>query len=232
MKKKLKIGVVFGGPSSEHDVSVNSGKNIFQNLDKNKYTPVAIKISKTGNWLIPFIQKVKKVDVVFLALHGKFGEDGKIQAILDTLKIPYTGSGVQASSIAMDKTATSRILSDLKLNTPKTQLIKSEKEQIDIKLPFVVKPNSSGSSVGISIVKSKKEISKALRIAFKEDREVLIEEYIRGTELTCGVLGNTERSVIALPVAEVRVVGVFLIIKQSIMINAHKKFALLQFQKC
>jgi D-alanine-D-alanine ligase len=81
MQKKLKVGVVFGGPSSEHEVSLNSGKNVLRNLDTKKYTAIAIKIPKKVNWLIPFIQKVKKVDVAFLALHGRFGEDGKIQAI-------------------------------------------------------------------------------------------------------------------------------------------------------
>lgn len=204
MQKKLKVGVVYGGPSSEYKVSVNSGMNVLRYLDKKKYVSVALQIPKRGDWLVPFIKKIKKVDVAFLALHGRFGEDGKIQAVLDALRILYTGSGVRASSIAMDKAATYQMLSCARLHFPKSQLLRSKKQEIKIGFPVVVKPNASGSSIGVSIVKNKKALKRALTKAFREDHEVLLEQYISGKEFTCGVLGNSKKDIKALPVVEIR----------------------------
>lgn len=209
MRKKLKVGVVFGGPSSEHEVSLNTGKEVLHNVDLKKYSPVGIKIPKKGNWLVSFIHQVKKIDVVFLALHGQFGEDGKIQAILETLHISYTGSGVLASSIAMDKIATYQLLESKGINTPKFQILNSAKDKARFGFPCVVKPNSSGSSVGVFIVKNKKELAVALTVARKESDRVIIEEYVRGMEYACGVLGNTGKKVTALPVIEIRPAGTF-----------------------
>jgi D-alanine-D-alanine ligase len=188
---------------------VNTGKQVLNSLDVKKYIPIAIKIPKKGNRLIPFIQKIKKVDVAFLALHGQFGEDGKIQAILETLHIPYTGSGVNASSIAMDKIATYRFLESKVIRTPMFQVLGKAKDKIKFVFPFVVKPNSSGSSVGVFIVKNKKELATALWAAFRESDKVIIEEYIRGTEYACGVLGNAGKKVKALPVIEIRPAATF-----------------------
>lgn len=209
MQKKLKVGVVFGGPSSEHEVSLKTGNQVLHSLDQKKWIPIAIKIPKKGHWLLPFIKKVKKVDVVFLALHGQFGEDGKVQAILETLRIPYTGSGVSASSIAMDKILTYRYLESTRLRTPKYQILNSKKDFIKTHFPFVVKPSTAGSSVGICIIKNKREVAGALKAAFKESDHVLIEEYIKGTEYTCGVLGNNDKEIKALPIIEIRPAGSF-----------------------
>lgn len=209
MKKKLKVGVVFGGPSSEHDISVKTGKQVVSCLDIKKYVPIAIKIPKKGDWLIPFIKKIKKVDVAFLALHGQFGEDGKIQAILDSIHIPYTGSGVLASSIAMDKFSTFRMLANEHILFPHTKLLRSKNDPMTLPLPLVVKPNASGSSIGVSLVKTKSELDQALQKAFREDRDVLVEEYIQGREFTCAVLGNSVKDSRALPVAEIKVATSF-----------------------
>ena len=211
----MKIGVLMGGPSSEHEVSLATGQNVMEYLDGSKYEPVSVKIAKTGVWFSggkPSTpdKVLKSCDFVFNALHGYYGEDGKIQALLDHNKIRYTGSGVAASAIAMDKFYSREIFKLAGLNVPKTlKLLKGENYSARlqffinkiIRLPVVVKPCSNGSSVGVQIAEDQMTLGKAIAAAFKLDKEVLVEELIRGRELTCGVLDNFEGG--ALPVTEI-----------------------------
>lgn len=218
MTKKLKIGVLMGGPSSEHEVSLATGQNILENLDKTKYEPVVVKISKASKWFLsgkPTSQgdALTGCDVVFNALHGTFGEDGKVQGILEHAGIKYTGSGIAGSAIAMDKFHSRELFKLAGLNTPKTLKLKKGENYMArvsffvnkiVKLPVVIKPCSNGSSVGVQIVDDLSKLEKAVVAAFKLDKFVLVEEFIRGRELTCGVLENFgNESIAALPVTEI-----------------------------
>jgi D-alanine-D-alanine ligase len=213
--KLMKIGVIMGGPSSEHEVSLATGQNVLESLDRSKYEPLAVKITKTGQWFLngklASPEKIlQSCDAVFNALHGYYGEDGKIQALLDHGKIKYTGSGVAASAIAMDKFHSRELFKLAGLNVPKTlKLSKKENYSARLnffinkitKLPVVVKPCSNGSSVGVAIVEDAIALDKAITAAFRLDKEVLVEEFIKGRELTCGVLDKLEGG--ALPVTEI-----------------------------
>ena len=151
-------------------------------------------ISKKGKWSI---NALNGVDVVFNDLHGEYGEDGRIQGLLDCFKVPYTGSGVLASALVMDKIKSYEIFKLHGLNVPKeTTLKKGEK--------VVVKPSCLGSSVGISIVDNQKDLKKAIKKATEKCDTVIIEEYIDGKELTCGILENAKgQKYLALPVTEI-----------------------------
>lgn len=188
-----KVALLLGGISSEREISLKTGLEVYKALKflgykVKKIDPAEddyIKILKNGNF-----------DVVFIALHGKFGEDGKIQSFLEMIDLPYTGSSSFASALCMHKGIAKLLFSYNKINTPEYKLITPEKitEFQEIKkllgLPFVVKPCQEGSSIGVSIVKSESEYRVALDLAFSKDREVLIEKYIKGKEITVGFLGN------------------------------------------
>jgi len=178
---KLRVGVLMGGDSCEREVSLMSGKEIIKNLDTKKYEVVEIVIPQD-------LAKVKEVDMAFLALHGKGGEDGVIQGYLETLGIKYTGCGVLASAIGMNKKFFKWVMEHNNILMPKTVS----------KAPCVVKPNCGGSSVGVSIVENENELSDAIELAKKYDSEIIIEEYIEGIEVSCGILGNE-----VLPVIEI-----------------------------
>lgn len=216
---KLKIGVLMGGPSSEHEVSLETGRKVMEHLDDNKYEIKLIKISKEGDWYadgakIMAETLLHNMDLAFIAMHGEYGEDGQIQTVLEQYEKPYTGSGIFASQIAIDKSQSKRLFQSHGFLTPKSVLLKyGEKgflrkfENVSKNGPWVVKPCSRGSSVGTSIVGNKKDIFDAVHKAFEYDSQVLVEEYIGGREFTCGVLENypsqTDRKYFALPVTEI-----------------------------
>jgi len=171
-----------GGESSEREVSLMTGREMIKNLDRNKYEVVSIDLPKD-------LEKIdRRIDLALIALHGKGGEDGVIQGYLESLGIRYTGCGVLASAIGMDKKIFRDLMRAYKLLMPKLVL----------KAPCVVKPVNGGSSVGVSIVKKDNELENAISNAKKHDSEVIIEEYLRGMEVSCGVLGNE-----VLPVIEI-----------------------------
>ncbi len=218
MVKKLKVGVLMGGPSSEHEVSLLTGQNVIDNLNRAKYEPVAIKISKKKEWFLGNRKMTEpkvlaSCDIVFNALHGTFGEDGRIQALMEYYGRPYTGSGITASALAMDKLRSREIFKLAGLKVPNTLKIRrGENNHALLNLfvnkvtsfPVVVKPCSNGSSVGVQIVSNSDELNSAIKAAFKYDKKVLIEEFIKGREVTCGVLENFEgKAVSALPVTEI-----------------------------
>lgn len=147
----------------------------------------------------------QKIDICFLALHGPFGEDGTIQAVLEFLQIPYTGSGILASALGMDKLKSRQIFAQAGLNVPKTFVLdpKTSRKSIirKIKFPLVIKPNNQGSSVGVYIVHKKKDLEKAIGKARKFGKTVLIEEYIKGLEITCGIVDTNGPQ--PLPIVEI-----------------------------
>lgn len=200
--KKIKVVVIMGGLSSEYEVSIMSGKEIAKNLDKNKYLVYPIVIDKKGGGL----EKIAKIkpDVAFLALHGKFGEDGKIQGYLESLGIKHTGSGILASAIGMNKIIFRKIVEKNNILSPKYIVVdkKNSSAKPPFKPPYFVKPFDGGSSVGVSLAPNLKELPKAIAIALKYSDMALIEKYIKGTEVSCGVLGNENPK--ALPVIEIR----------------------------
>ena len=191
--KKLKIGVLFGGKSAEHEVSLQSAENIINSLDKNKYEIVSIKISKTGEF---DFAKLEKVDVIFPALHGPFGEDGIMQGVFREMGKPFVGAGVLGSAVGMDKDVMKRLLLQAGIPIGKFVVLRNHEKynfakiKKQLGLPMFVKPANMGSSVGVSKVKNEADFKKAISQAFLFDSKILIEEFIDGRELECSVLGN------------------------------------------
>ena len=177
-----------GGISSERDISLNTGKEIIANLNKEKYQVVPIVIDKKED----VFSKAKDLDFALLALHGKFGEDGTVQAVLQTMNIPYSGCGPLSSAVCMDKDMTKKALKASGINTAKWVMV-NKGEEIDfqaiesIGYPLVVKPNSGGSSVATGIVRDREELTNLINEAVKYDNEVMVEEYIKGDEITCPI---------------------------------------------
>lgn len=195
---KKKIGVLMGGLSAERDVSMRSGLAIYQNLQELGYDVVPVDV---GRDVVELLKK-EKIKFAFLALHGGAGENGAIQGMLDVLGIAYTGSGVLASALAMDKEASKKIFSYHGLHVSPFVIVSrhagsgrgpalaSEMPAIDFPLPWVVKPCTEGSSIGVSIVKKESDLKGSLDEAFKFGHRVLVEKFIKGRELHIGVLGD------------------------------------------
>jgi len=192
-RKKLKIGVLFGGKSAEHDVSLVSAKNVINALDKNKYQITPIKISRDGKFNLAI---VKNFDVIFPALHGPFGEDGSMQGLLKIAGVPFVGPGVLGSAVGMDKDVMKRLLRDADIPIGKFltfyagEKINFNKVKKELGLPLFIKPANMGSSVGINKVKNEKEFQNGVKEAFKYDTKIVVEENIVGREIECAVLGN------------------------------------------
>jgi len=197
---KKKILVLCGGSSNERVISLDTGKQVASELKKNRYI---VETCEPGNALLKNINLFKP-DIIFNALHGQFGEDGYIQAILETQKIPYTHSGVLASSIAMDKEISKKIFTKNKILTPKYIKFDYENNKeniikvIENKLlfPVVIKPINEGSSVHVYIC-NKKNIIKNLKI-LKTYKKILIEEFIPGREIQVAIMGNKKLGAIEL----------------------------------
>lgn len=246
MPKKLRVGVIFGGRSGEHEVSIRSARAIVESIDQRKFEVVPIAITKEGKWLAPS-QSVQllpravhermaangpatgdvaligdpshkglislegdtqsfvaeKLDVVFPALHGTYGEDGTLQGLLEMADVPYVGCGVLASSCGMDKVTMKSLFVQAGLpickylwflrsqwrNDPAKVL---RKVVADIGLPCFVKPANLGSSVGVSRATDKKSLTEAIELAAQYDRKVIVEEELIAREIECAVLGNDE----------------------------------------
>ena len=196
-----RIGVLYGGLSAEREVSLKSGKAVGLALQELGYLVTLIDVDRE------VVEKLKesRIEAVFIALHGTYGEDGTIQGVLEYLKIPYTGPGVMASSIAMNKVMTKRILLSHGIMTPDYTVPYGDDDDIAVPpggYPMVVKPVAEGSSLGMSIVTDAEQLPKALADAREYSQEVMIESYIPGLELTAAVLGDE-----ALPLIEIRAKG-------------------------
>jgi len=202
--KKIKLALLSGGISSEREVSLNSGKQVMNALDKEKYD---ISCYDPKYDLKQLVIDSESIDAALIILHGPFGEDGTVQGLLDLLDIPYQGAGVLGSAAAMNKLTAKRLYDHAGVPTPSyhafflNEKIDNEMIMESLNLPVVVKPACAGSSVGMTIVKDKKEIEDAVRSAFEHDDTIIVEKYIKGVELTCGVLGNDDLE--ALPVIEI-----------------------------
>lgn len=202
--KKLRVAILAGGISSEREISLISGEMVFKNCPRDKYLPFLLdpkELLDKEKWST-FIKKLKRADVVFIALHGSMGEDGTIQGFLESLGIPYTGSGVLSSALAMDKVKTKQIFHFHNIPTPQWTLIEKEKPIPPLTFPSVIKPQKQGSSVGVTIVFSEAELSGALESAFKYDPVVIAEKYIEGRELSVPIL-EVEGAPTPLPVIEI-----------------------------
>lgn len=237
MSKKV-VAVLFGGQSSEHEVSKISASTVISNMSQDKYYVIPVYITKDGQWRIydgpieniangqwekyatnailsPDTEhkgllrivgdkvKIMPVDIIFPVLHGKFGEDGTVQGLIELSGLPYVGCGVLASSVSMDKAYTKIICDSIGIEQAKHTVVYRFEVEEDIQgcikkieekigYPCFVKPSCAGSSVGVSKAKDKKELKEALKLACENDRTIIIEENITGRELECGVLGNND----------------------------------------
>ena len=213
-----------GGPSSEHEVSLKTGEMILKNLAPEKFQAFPVKIGKNGTWPLTLEELKEKCDVAFIAMHGEYGEDGKLQSVLEVFKIPYTGSGPIASALAMDKQKTARLLSQNGLLTPESILVKKDDPysewaiQKNFSPPLVIKPADQGSSVGVSLVAAQNKIKEAIARAGNYSESVMAQRYIRGREVTCGVL---EINGAAIPLVPTEIIP-----KQGIIFDYRAKYAI------
>jgi len=201
--RKLKIGVLLGGRSAEREVSLKSGTAVYNSLRSLKYNVVAI---DAGEDLCAIVKK-QKIDIAFIALHGGHGENGAVQGMLEIMGIPYTGSGILASALAMDKEATKKVFlyhnvpvppfkivraSEMttRRKTAKTEPEKGDELKTGFSLPWVIKPATEGSSVGVEIIKDKSGVKGALKKAFSYGEKVVVEKYIKGKEVQIAILND------------------------------------------
>lgn len=202
---RLSIALLAGGWSAEREVSLKSGDSVYQALDPDQYRVTRY---DPKDELIRLIQDKGEIDLALVLLHGKFGEDGRIQGFLDLLGIPFVGSGILPSALALNKRIAKEIYRRAGLNVPEEVII-ARRDQINLsdiidKLGewLVVKPVAEGSSVGMSLCHSRDALAKGIDLAFQYDQEVMVEQYIKGREVTGCVLGNS--SLEALPLVEIR----------------------------
>ncbi|HTZ41570.1 MAG TPA: D-alanine--D-alanine ligase [Syntrophales bacterium] len=224
---KLRVGVILGGVSSEREVSLESGRNIFSKMDRKKYNPTPIFMdSRCAFWEIPIKLLMRnstadieidlneeaqplpyealkdRFDFIYIGLHGKYGEDGSLQGLLELLRIPYSGSGVLGSALGMDKFTSRKVLAMSGIDVPKTVPVEKrawdgserntilKKIETGIGFPCVVKPTREGCSTAVKKVVAPAGIPDALASAFEWDNVAVVEEFINGMEVTCGVIGN------------------------------------------
>jgi len=221
---RLRVGIILGGMSSEREVSLNSGRNVYDNLDAEFYESVPVFMDAQGAlWILPwhlisqnttkditerldrearriaYEDLKKEIDFAFISLHGKYGDDGCIQGLLELLRIPYTGPGVMASALGMDKHLQQKILRAAGVAVPNSLLVREEEWRQDgpvvkkklmesLGFPCFTKPTREGSSVGVTVVRDEAALEKGMEEALKWDRAVLVEEYLEGREFSCIVL--------------------------------------------
>ncbi len=202
---KVRVAVLYGGRSGEHEISIRSAESIMAAMDPVKYEIVRIFITKEGKWtpgpILPEPGANPGIDVVFPALHGTFGEDGTVQGLLELADLPYVGAGVLASSVSMDKEVMKRLFRER--GVPVVEYAVLQRDHLDgfcnpFGFPVFVKPSNLGSSVGISKARTEAELKQALRLAAEYDRKVLVERAILGREFECAVAGN-ETPEVSLP---------------------------------
>jgi D-alanine-D-alanine ligase len=202
------VAVLLGGRSSEHEVSLASARSVLEALDPERYDTVTVEIGRDGRWElgtgsdgsvaetlpVPTAKvpaTLGEVDVVFPVLHGPFGEDGTVQGLLELAGVPYVGAGVLGSALAMDKDVFKAVMRDRGIPvTRNITLRRGQAPENPFGYPVFVKPARLGSSVGITKVASEEELPAAVELAFGHDEKVLVEEFVDGVEVECGVLGN------------------------------------------
>jgi D-alanine-D-alanine ligase len=187
--RDARVAVLLGGLSAEREISVQSGKAVAAALRSRGYRVAEVPV---GRDLAARLARLRPA-VAFNALHGRYGEDGAVQGVLEVMAIPYTGPGILTSALAMDKTMAKTVWRSLGLPTPRWTIVDPRVRRLPklpAPLPLVVKPNSEGSSVGVSIVKRRSELRAAIALAGRHEQRVLIEEYVRGKEVTVGILDD------------------------------------------
>jgi D-alanine-D-alanine ligase len=198
---KLRVAVIYGGRSGEHEVSLRSAESVMAAMDPEKYDVLPFVIGKDGKWdprpILPEPGTNPGIDVVFPVLHGTFGEDGTMQGLLELAELPYVGAGVLGSSLAMDKDAMKRVCRERGLPVVEHVALLRSRMDVDevcrkLSFPVFVKPANLGSSVGISKAKDREELRAALELAAQYDRKIIVERAIDGRELECAVLGNDD----------------------------------------
>ncbi len=227
MAKKIKIALIYGGKSVEHEISIRSAKNVAAQIDRNKFDVILLGISKKGVWFLndsmeseieqgspvaislnaeaPTLIDQKNnqtflIDVAFPILHGTDGEDGAVQGLFKALSVPVVGSGVLGSAVSMDKVISKHILREsgvpvanyLSISKSEQNTIRYSRVVAKLGLPFLVKSASLGSSVGVNKVKNETDFAKAIEEGFKYDSTIIMEQFIKGRELECAVIGNAE----------------------------------------
>jgi len=192
---KKTIGVLYGGWSSEREISIGSGQTVIESLKKQGFQVKGIDVDRD------FIRKLRSIDIAFIALHGKPGEDGSVQGILEFLGIPYTGSGVIGSAIGMDKIISKYIFEAQEISTPEYYYEKEidiDKIIEKLALPVVIKPRAEGSSVGVFIVENREDLIRKIKIIKRKHPDIFFEKYIPGMMATCGILNE-----VPLPILEI-----------------------------
>ena len=218
MSRRLRVAVLMGGRSSEHEVSLASAASVLETLDPEKYETVRVEIGRDGRWEIGAGERrelsaasgnasrelvpvngagvpatLAEVDVVLPILHGPFGEDGTVQGLLELAGIPYVGAGVTASGLCMDKDLFKSVMRDKGVPVTHSVTIReSERPEHPFDYPVFVKPARLGSSVGVSKVRTREDLQSAVDLAFEHDEKILIEEFVDGVEVECSVLGNRD----------------------------------------
>ncbi|MCK8823669.1 D-alanine--D-alanine ligase family protein [Fuchsiella alkaliacetigena] len=206
--EEKRIAVICGGKSAEREISLKTGQAVYSALENNGLD--AIKLDPQANDFLKQLTE-SEIDIAFIALHGRYGEDGSIQGLLEMEGIPYTGSGVLASALAIDKVVSKRLFKQNGIPTPKFETLHNqdyaageeivERLTATLDLPIVVKPTVEGSSLGLSIIETKENLGDAIEEAFEYSEEIFFEEYIEGREITIGLLGNRNPEV--LPIIEI-----------------------------
>jgi D-alanine-D-alanine ligase len=209
--RRVRVAVLMGGRSSEHEISLASARSVLTALDPDRYDTVSVEIGRDGRWelgtgnsggtvaeTLPVPTEklpatLGDVDVVIPILHGPFGEDGTVQGLLELAGVPYVGAGVLGSALAMDKDVFKAVMRDRGIPvTRNITLRRGQRPENPFGYPVFVKPGRLGSSVGISKVVAEDGLAAAVELAFRHDEKVLVEEFVPGVEVECGVLGNDE----------------------------------------
>jgi len=218
VSRRVRVAVLLGGRSSEHDISLASARSVLDALDPERYETITVEIGRDGRWELGTGESgarsaaetlpvptakvpatLGEVDVVFPVLHGPFGEDGTVQGLLELAGVPYVGAGVLGSALAMDKDVFKAVMRDRGIPvTRNITLRQGQGSENPFGFPVFVKPARLGSSVGISKARDEEELAAAVALAFEHDEKVLVEELVDGVEVECGVLGN-ERPEASLP---------------------------------
>ena len=211
-----KIGLIYGGKSFEHDVSIKSKNSVINNINK-KYDVSEIYVDKDGNWykdgklLENIIEYLKELDIVFPLIHGNIGEDGKLQGLLETFNIKYVGSNTISSALAMDKGFCKTILDKYNIKQVPYIIVNKKRKIKEIiekfTFPVIIKPANGGSSIGISVANNTNELIKALSNAFKYDKKVIVEKFIKARELEVGIINNN--GIITSSVGEIKSNGFY-----------------------
>jgi D-alanine-D-alanine ligase len=233
MSPRVRVAILSGGRSSEHEISVASARSVQDSLDPDRYEAVTVEIDREGKWQLESGESraldrgaageldegegrtvvetlpvptesvpatLADVDVVIPILHGPFGEDGTVQGLLELADVPYVGAGVLGSALAMDKDRFKAVMRDAEIPvTRNITLREGDEHENPFGYPVFVKPARLGSSVGISKVRSEEELAPAVELAFRHDEKVLVEEFVPGTEVECGVLGSNRSPIASLP---------------------------------